>query len=373
MSKVKVIFHIGAGKTGSSSIQKTLKENQEILLEQGIVYAGLNFELICNESWNTQPWGFNQLSPAELKECYLNKINSVTINDSVKTIILSNEGFLENSSRLLNLYKYLSSNENYDLELYAYVREPESWLISGYQQWGIKHKHYHGVIKNASEYINSNPYKIITEPLAFLEQSGMKDFLTVTSIEYAGNVVKDFLGKLNVTNLLEFKENESLSERDKCLTYFYNNSFSRPVLPNESKKLIDLVNSYDDLGVINTTSIYQDTFDEEVINKEKSKLNCFLPEKQHYSSGINIKSDINNITDPNLIKLTQCLVDNYLIVKHLNPSLLRDIAISLENVDVKYARYIMSLAKLVRPNGPAINEKIAEYNNILNTINDGDL
>lgn len=42
--KTKLIVHIGAGKTGSTSIQSTLRENQKVLAENGCKYLGMMLE-----------------------------------------------------------------------------------------------------------------------------------------------------------------------------------------------------------------------------------------------------------------------------------------------------------------------------------------
>lgn len=363
MKKVKVIFHIGAGKTGSSSIQKTLKENYELLANNGVIYAGMNFEGFCSKNWNKQPWGYNSLNSDELIKEYCEQLELIVNTEKPHTIILSNEGYLAHSEKLISLYQHLK--ESYELALYAYVRSPENWMISGYQQWGIKHKHYPGKILSAKEYISKNPYAQITNALELLNTNGMLDSLVVRSVEKVNNVVSDFLSLLQLKGLKEYKENESLSERDKCLAYFYNNQIQSPVLPNESNVLIQKLRQYSTEDIINKTLINTDTFDENIINSEKEKLNLLLSDEECYSLGVNINENYKNINNKDLIQISQYCVEQYSITQHLNPSFLRDIAISLEDVDMKSARYIMSLARLIRPNGPFINEKIAEYNKAL--------
>ena len=82
------------------------------------------------------------------------------------------------------------------------------------------------------------------------------------------------------------------------------------------------------------------------------------PPKSSSNMAVLGENDIPKLVDIFNIFLTipKTLPDSYAVF-------FRDLAISLEDTDLKSAIKLMELAKTVRPNGPVINRKLQDYKN----------
>ena len=118
---MKIIIHIGAGKTGTSSIQMTLKENQQELHKLGFHYMGLVFEHATTKkfAWQNQH-AVNLFAMDNARAC--NEVLEVidgTIEQlskkGIHTIIWSNESLLKQSSKTIPILQTLKKNTTYKL------------------------------------------------------------------------------------------------------------------------------------------------------------------------------------------------------------------------------------------------------------------
>jgi hypothetical protein len=139
---LKVIFHIGMGKTGTSSIQASLSNNSKRLLEQNVDYLGMWFGMVDEkfDKFDGVP-AFLSQSPEDLKKSaikFYEYIHDKFIKNNSHTFIFSNEALFQNVHKLESFFTQLC--QLVDVKLICYVRDPQSWLPSAYLQWGVRHK-----------------------------------------------------------------------------------------------------------------------------------------------------------------------------------------------------------------------------------------
>lgn len=152
---VKIILHIGAGKTGTSSIQKMLFDNQKELKRQGYYYLGFMLENAYKKKYTWQKRTpanddfFSLPMQQAFEEMYeiLNDTIKKAEQDDIHTLIWSNESFFGNRKPLMEVLKKLKE-KNIELRVVAYIRRHDSWAQSAYLQWGIKHKTYTGKLQS---------------------------------------------------------------------------------------------------------------------------------------------------------------------------------------------------------------------------------
>lgn len=241
-SGFKLIVHVGAGKTGSSSIQKTLGQNLEKLREQGIAYLGLMFERAPETTYSWQKTGgwpiFFQLKDeqkiAELTDVITKTIDSLS-ESGIHTAIWSNESLFANYELLEYVLSGFHAN-GVEVEVVAYVRRHDAWARSSYLQWGIKHKTYSGPIKNFKEWCAGRGFLYSGQ----VEKWTNAAFANVhfRNFDATDSVVPDFLNVLNISGLDEVRANETPDATLLTLWALYNNLHEDQVLPVELERLL---------------------------------------------------------------------------------------------------------------------------------------
>ena len=197
---MKIILHIGLGKTGTSSIQETLQNNINKLKENGILYLGIMFE---NAPIKLFPWqrrgGTTEFYATDRPEDQLldliRRISSEVDSKKFQTVVISNEWFsgsdyeFKRNEPVANAFLKLQS-EGHDITVVAYIRDSVSWAISAYQQWGIKHKTTLAEIQSFREYTTSRPPRF-SETLAFWGKHTSQ--LKIHNYHSVGDVTQHFL------------------------------------------------------------------------------------------------------------------------------------------------------------------------------------
>ncbi|MDK9694559.1 MAG: hypothetical protein OEL19_10005 [Sulfurimonas sp.] len=244
MSSIKLIIHIGAGKTGTSSIQQTLMSNREALLNQGFFYLGLMLENANEKLYDWQKASaiesFHSLTEKETEEQLFAVLDSAikfAAQKNIHTLIWSNESLY---GRTQKLYKVLQTlkKDGVEIEFIAYIRRHEPWARSAYVQWGIKHKINAGKLLTFREWMQKRA--IVFYPQL---ESVMREFpneLKVRNMDAVGNTVKDFLELCNINykDMAFIRSNESPSNEELLLRSLFNKEFKTDVLPNIFDRMV---------------------------------------------------------------------------------------------------------------------------------------
>lgn len=146
---MKLILHIGMGKTGTTSIQNALKSNTDSLAEQKVHYLGMWFGMISPE--------YDEFGGANLfirqdravqeegAETFFQHMKMVSETTGADTFILSNESLFGNAA---NVEPFITAlKDKIEVQLLAYMRDPHVWLPSAYTQWELHHKTHKGPIQ----------------------------------------------------------------------------------------------------------------------------------------------------------------------------------------------------------------------------------
>ena len=227
---MKLIFHIGMGKCGSSSIQRWLLEGgPSSPLASRIISPGTWFDFIDPKyaSVDGQERLF-QSDDAALSEFFDRFVGYVKGLDSNKTFVLSNESLFEKHNFLLKMLDVLGDSVEH--EYVMYTRDPARWLRSAYLQWTVKHKTMHNKIPSPREDA-ARLLELFARARRTKEILGSR--LTVRTVEEVGDVVADFAGVLGLpppqTRLDEYA---SGSSEEYLFRGTLNDYFPEPMEPS---------------------------------------------------------------------------------------------------------------------------------------------
>lgn len=233
----RLFFHIGAGKTGTSSIQQTLWHSRAQLQNQGVWYLGMMLERapLVKYPWQRSNGSeiFHALKAKEA-ESQLEEILSETVAEARRsgahTLIWSNESFFgRNKSTRAALQRLIE--DGVDVRIVAYVRRHDAWLKSAYAQWGIKHKTYAGPVKPFKEWSQTRQAKF-APPLWSLS-TAFPERLMLRNLDGTGDAVADFaqVCGIDASGLTVGRHNVTPSQAELMLRALYNSRYADPVLP----------------------------------------------------------------------------------------------------------------------------------------------
>lgn len=230
---MKLILHIGMGKTGTSSIQLALSQSAEKLKTQHARYLGMWFDMI-DPSFRgvvNQSKFFSQ-TPDTLQSqaiTFYGIIEKIALEEHVDTFIISNEAFSGQASVLKPFLDEVTKRGN-EVRVIGYVRNPGSWLPSAYIQWGIRDKTQKGPVPSYEKMarILVNWYN------GLIEWSNlMRDILDVRHYDAVGDIVTDFAQAAGLD--LEIPADRMLERGEDCeilLRALFANRFPQQVLPS---------------------------------------------------------------------------------------------------------------------------------------------
>lgn len=240
----RLIIHVGAGKTGTSSIQSFLAENEITLRRKGIQIFGGALENAPIKKYSWQKKGAaEQLLPnsSKIKALRSNEVLQVLMESiplltkqGIHTAIWSYEAFLKRGQAFLETFAELAKNQ-VNIEIIAYIRRHDAWAKSAYIQWGIKHKTYTGPLKNFDQWVADGQRLEFGNAL----EAWNKDFLKliVRNFDATEDVVQDFVDTLDLGIQVEknsdIRKNTSPSNTALMLWALYNSQQQRAVQENE--------------------------------------------------------------------------------------------------------------------------------------------
>lgn len=146
---MKLILHVGMGKTGTSSIQNVLKARNEQLHAQGVHYLGMWFVETQNNAQNIPEMREILHQPPEEQArsaaAFCDRALAAGEAVGAHTLIFSNEMLFNAGAHFSSFLDVLA--DRFDLHILAYMRDPHQWLPSAFAQWGIRHKFTRGPLQ----------------------------------------------------------------------------------------------------------------------------------------------------------------------------------------------------------------------------------
>jgi hypothetical protein len=239
---MKFILHIGMGKTGTSSLQKALADNEQRLRTQAARYLGMWFDMLDDKYRGLQnQTRFFALNPAEVTEAgehlYAHLL-SLSKSDGVETSIMSNEASSRQAAHFKPLLQVLLAR-GVTVQVICYLRNPADWLPSAYVQWGVRHKMEPGRVQP----YRTKARKLVnwySGPVQWHEQ--VPDILALRSYDATNDVVEDFASAAGVSldppgvRVLERSEGAEVVMRavfnDAIKAAVLPERFNRAVLPD---------------------------------------------------------------------------------------------------------------------------------------------
>jgi hypothetical protein len=271
---VKIIFHVGMGKTGTTSIQVALRQNAKTLRDQNVKYLGLWFDQI-DESFfglsGTQK--FRAASKEEMLE-YAKKFHQCLLNEKAEngfdTFVLSNEGLFQSPDGVIDFMNHLAEMEDISVKAVAYIRNPRDWLPSAYAQWGINHKTVNGPIRTIKEMA---PSLLSQYNGAKKWESDFRGELDFRVFDKSTDVISDFADAAGIVLIPPGRRNlERKETAELLLRREFNNLFQEQVLPNVFDEAVKAPNTV----VEHIDQVLLDMFDTGAIDTATSEMREIL-------------------------------------------------------------------------------------------------
>lgn len=199
----RLIVHIGPSKTGSTSIQMTLRRSRETLVSEGVAYWGMTLDLapIQDYAWqHVRPPEqlLNRASelrrfPSEFVDCV-----ERSFGEGPDQAIISNDSFAgaKNYQRIIPLLRAVE-DRGIGVLVVAYARSPSAYAQSAFAQWELKVKPPHrrrirSFAESAEHYIRRWALNFEAFDRAFGDRFQIRNY------DAADDVVADFLAVVGV-------------------------------------------------------------------------------------------------------------------------------------------------------------------------------
>jgi hypothetical protein len=196
-ARKRLVIHAGLGKSGSSAIQKYLRDHATELQAAEALYLGMFLE-----RGDPSPLGF--ASPDDLQRALA---DDRAIEDRLVALLTARIGARPGVSTFVWSHIALAMQPEVlgrvigrlapvcDTEVILYFRHQASWLVSAYLQWGIKHKTTPGPIRSFDDWLpeaqsRGADYRRVIERW---QAAVGTDQLRVRSYDRAEDIVADFL------------------------------------------------------------------------------------------------------------------------------------------------------------------------------------
>lgn len=225
--RLRLIVHLGPGKTGTTSIQDALRAQRQPLLAQGVAYLGLMLEHapMLRYPWQRagQPLALEG-ADRDTMQAQMAEVLAHTLDHARQqgwhTLVWSNEQFLRQPAAgvIMPLLTPLAAQDDVELQLLAYLRRHDGWARSAYEQWSLKNKTYAGPLLTFDQWLRHKAPRF--GPAVRLWHQAFRRALVLRNFDAVADVVADFL---HVTNLagcmahLPRRANPSLSTEELYL------------------------------------------------------------------------------------------------------------------------------------------------------------
>ena len=195
IAKVELVVHVGDGKTGTSAIQRMLRESADRLAAAKTAYLGLMFERapVSLYSWQRarRIEEFHRMPAEQGASELINLLVACTQHaraNGIERLIWSNESLLRRGGTAIRALQALPPWVT--VTIVAYVRRHDRWARSAYLQWGIRHKTYSGRLLTFREWAAKRSLALVPKVQPWREAFG--DRLRLRNYDAIADVTRDF-------------------------------------------------------------------------------------------------------------------------------------------------------------------------------------
>jgi len=205
---MKLILHPGHGKCGSSTLQEFLKKNLDKFEDLGIGIVNQNLELgkLRKQDWAPPTFMIQDILAGriepEIVKIKFEKLKDETRKRRFKAIILSCIHLLH--TKRINgeilIHDEIKRTFEEVLVIY-YIRRQDDFLLSAWQQWGIKRGLTFPEYIEESKLIQRPSYlKSIKDFQSIYGKEALKLGLINRQILYKGDLLTDFIHRIGLEN-----------------------------------------------------------------------------------------------------------------------------------------------------------------------------
>jgi len=246
--KLKIIFHAGTPKTGTTTVQHFLHENYDALLQQGILYPKYNIASPIPK----HQWIVKHLKNNEYELFYKHLVNSLKeLDDYTHTVIFSTEGTYNHWEDLSVTSKgfFALLKRYFDLSMWIWFREPFSFAKSYYRQNlknpRLEHIPCYGNDISFDQMLEDDWFTKRFDYLGFLIES--ENIFTKEKVKvftYEKNTIPQICTALNIPDTLPLSKNKNigLSQVSEEILRIINRY---PLSVADKKKAVDHVQKID--------------------------------------------------------------------------------------------------------------------------------
>nr|ADI18728.1 hypothetical protein [uncultured Rhizobiales bacterium HF4000_32B18] len=229
----RIVFHVGMGKTGTTSLQRALGGAGAALGEQKARYLGMWFERLGAGYEGFA--GLRALARADaaeqqaLAERFAAGLLAEAAASGVETFVHSNESIFERAAALTPFFERLAARM--PVGVVAYLRPPREWLPSAFAQWGVWHKTQPGPVPDFATLAGKliRTYDAIT---VWPQVAGVE--LVVRRFGRDTEIVADFGAAAGLALPAEPTRHQTRAEpAEMVLRGLYNDRFQGPVMPGQ--------------------------------------------------------------------------------------------------------------------------------------------
>ena len=394
---MKLYLHIGAEKTGTSTIQEVLFQNKKLLSACGhhfLQCAGRrNAKSIpayaVNDGHFEQFFRRHNINTSKNKHQFKRKLELnfdeelSNMSSHINSVIISSEHLhsrtptVEEIERLASLFRRYFT----DVEVICYVRNQVACLHSRYSS-SLK-AGYTGTLEELAgsckpSNIYYNYYEMLLNWRTVFGPENINVRLFDKKYLVQGNVVDDFLEQLNLNDKTlhgidtNINCNESINTNGQHIIRLINKAIPKYKLDGSDnitrRKLArTIAKNFSGKGRTMNTIYCNEIFDS--FRESNKKLNEFflgLPEAcfENIAPG-DERGQKFNLSESDALKLIDAFsflaAKAYPKLPNKFAYLFRDAALSHEDENLRLALRIMETAKKIKPRGPLINRKIKEW------------
>lgn len=271
----RCIIHVGAGKTGSSSIQSLLSSSKDEMKSQGFAYLGRMLEVYVDlQDLPRDSWQFNSGWPAWLAskgaatEAFVLRLHEQLDRlekEGLHTVIISNEGLLDHVSAFRLIVKALAMR-GIEVDILAVLRRHYEWAFSAYLQWGIRHKTFPGRTLSFRQWVSRRKPQFGKSLVAWRDCPGVSR-LKLINYSAVPDVIPVFLDRIQLQLPYSRKKtrvNEAASAMEAFLLAIYNDHREGCVLPRETMGVLSRLKSQDHVMRHDSNHNWSETSEEDI-------------------------------------------------------------------------------------------------------------